>query len=59
MLILISKNIQDTVFDLMHVEPFQFPYGSFGQMAIIFGADVSTSVHVYDKKNYILILGEG
>ena len=31
----------------------------FGRNAIIFGADMSYSVHVNNKKKYILIIGEG
>ena len=31
----------------------------FGKNVIIFGVDMSSSVHVDDKKKYILILGEG
>ena len=37
---------------------FSFPSGGFGQNVIIFGVDVSSSVHV-DNKKYILILGKG
>ena len=38
---------------------FLFPDGSFPQNVIIFGADMSSSVHVDNKKKDILILGEG
>ena len=38
---------------------FSFPGGGFGQNVIIFGVDVSSSVHVDNKKKYILILGKG
>ena len=31
----------------------------FGKNCIIFGADMSSSVHVDNKRKYILILGEG
>ena len=31
----------------------------FGRNVIIFGADMSSSVHVDNKKKYILIFGEG
>ena len=31
----------------------------FGTNCIIFGSDMSSSVHVDNKKKYILILGEG
>ena len=33
--------------------------GSYGNNVIIFGADMSPSVHVDNKGKYILILGEG
>ena len=32
--------------------------GSFGKNVIIFGADMSSSVHIDNKNKYILILGE-
>ena len=35
---------------------FSFPSGVFGQNIIIFGVDMSSSVHVINKKKYILIL---
>ena len=38
---------------------FSFPGGGFGQNVIIFGVDVTSSVHVDNKKKYILILGKG
>ena len=38
---------------------FSFPGGRFGQNVIIFGADMSSSVHVDNKKKDILILGKG
>ena len=38
---------------------FTFPSGKFGQNIIIFGADMSSSVHVDNKKKDILILGKG
>ena len=38
----------------------QFSFGNgFGRNVIIFGADMSSSVHVDNKKKYILILGQG
>ena len=37
---------------------FSFPNDSFSQNVIIFGADMSSSVHVDNKKKNILILGE-
>ena len=36
-----------------------FPGGAFGQKVIIFGVDMSSSVHIDNKKKYILILGRG
>ena len=39
-------------------EKFSFGKG-FGRNVIIFGVDMSSSVHVNNKKKYILILGEG
>ena len=38
---------------------FSFPGGRFGQDVIIFGADISSSAHVDNKKDDILILGKG
>ena len=38
---------------------FSFPSGGFGQNVIIFGVDMSSSVHVDNKKKDILILGKG
>ena len=38
---------------------FTHPTGSFGNNAIIFGVDMSSSVHIDDKKKDILILGKG
>ena len=38
---------------------FSFPSSGFGQNVIIFGVDMSSSVHVDNKKKYILILGKG
>ena len=38
---------------------FLFTDGSFGKNIIIFGADMSSSVHVDDKEKDVLILGEG
>ena len=36
-----------------------FTDGSYGKNVIIFGADMSSSVHVDNKEKNILILGEG
>ena len=38
---------------------FPFPSGGFGQNVLMFGADMSTSTHVDNKKKDILVLGRG
>ena len=38
---------------------FSFPSGGFGQNVLIFGADMSTSTHIDNKKKDILVLGRG
>ena len=38
---------------------FLFTDGRMGKSFIIFGADMSSSVHIDNKGKYILILGEG
>ena len=38
---------------------FSFPSSRFGQNVIIFGVDMSSSVHVDNKKRDVLILGNG
>ena len=38
---------------------FSHPTGSFGQNAIIFGADMSSSTHANNKTRNILVLGKG
>ena len=38
---------------------FSFPGGGFGQNVLIFGADMSSSAHIDNKKKDILILGIG
>ena len=38
---------------------FSFPSGGFGQNVIIFGADMSSSPHIDNKRKDILILGKG
>ena len=38
---------------------FSFPGGGFGQNVLIFGADMSSSAHIDNKKKYILVLGKG
>ena len=42
----------------MHSE-FSLPEGSVGKIAIIFGVDMSSSLHTDNKKKDILILGKG
>ena len=38
---------------------FSFPSGGFAQNVLIFGADMSTSIHIDNKKKDILVLGRG
>ena len=38
---------------------FPFPGGGFDQNIIIFGVDMNSSIHVDNKKKYVLILGRG
>ena len=38
---------------------FSFPGGGFGQNVLLFGADMSSSIHIDNKKKYILVLGRG
>ena len=38
---------------------FSFPSGGFGQYVLIFGADMSSSIHIDNKKKEILVLGRG
>ena len=38
---------------------FSFTGGGFGQNVLIFGADMSTSIHIGNKKKDILVLGRG
>ena len=38
---------------------FTFPGGGFGQNVLIFGVDMSSSVHIGNKKKDILVLGKG
>ena len=37
---------------------FSFPGGGFGQNVLIFGADMSSSAHIDNKKKDILVLGK-
>ena len=62
MLILTSIDILVMELDLMEEDFFFFfvhPDGETGKNVIIFGADMSSSVHVDNKKKDILILGKG
>ena len=63
MLILTSIDILVMEMDLMEEDFFFFfflhPDGETGKNVIIFGADMSSSVHVDNKKKDILILGKG
>ena len=43
---------------MIHSE-FLFSHGSYGKNVIIFGADMSSSVHVDNEGKDILILGKG
>ena len=38
---------------------FSFPSGGFGQNVLIFGADMSSSIHIDNKKKDILVLAKG
>ena len=38
---------------------FSFPSSGFGQNILIFGADMSSSAHIDNKKKDILVLGKG
>ena len=38
---------------------FSFPGGGFGQIVLIYGADMSSSAHIGNKKKDILVLGKG
>ena len=38
---------------------FSFPSGGFGQNVLIFGADMSTTIHIDNKKKDILVIGRG
>ena len=38
---------------------FSFPSGGFGQNVLIFGADMSSSAHIDNKKKDILVLRKG
>ena len=38
---------------------FTYPGGGFGQNVLIFGADMTSSAHIYNKKKNISVLGKG
>ena len=59
MLILIKTNILDMELDLIEQGLYLLPTGRFGRNVIIFGVDMSSSVHVDNKGEDILILGKG
>ena len=50
-------SVYGTAFD--RKSSFSFPAGGNGQNVIIFGVNMSSSVHVDNKGKYILILGKG
>ena len=54
---MIQTNINDIGFDSR--SQFSLTDGNMRKNVIIFGADISSSVHVDNTGNYILILGEG
>ena len=49
-----NTNIQDMVLDLIQ-ESFSHPSGGDGKNVIIFGADLSSSVHANNKVNNVLV----
>ena len=54
----ISITILVIELDLIKKQFFFFPGGGSGQNVIILGAEMSSSVHVDNKGNHILILGK-
>ena len=52
-----NTNILVMVLDLIEDQVFHFSSGGFGQNVLIFGADISTSIHIDNKKKDILVLG--
>ena len=59
MLIQINTNIAATAESLILVQNFDFTDGSMGKNILIFGTDVSSSVHINNEGKDILILCEG
>ena len=51
------KSINILVIGFDRRSSFSFPSGGFGQNVLIFGADMSTSTHIDNKKKDILVLG--
>ena len=45
--------------DLIEDRAFSFPSGRFGQNVLICGVDMSSSAHIDNKKEDILVLGKG
>ena len=45
--------------DFSFFTSFSFPRGGFAQNELIFGADMSSSIHADNKKKDILVLGRG
>ena len=54
---LINMDILDMELD--RKGSFSFPSGGYGQNKITFGVDMSSSIHIDNKKKDILILGRG
>ena len=52
-------DIQDYGIGFDRRPSFSFPSGGFGQNVLIFGADMSSSIHINNKKKNILLLGRG
>ena len=52
-------NIGIPVMELGLTEEEVFPSDGFGQNVVIFGANMSSSIHIENKGKYILILGLG
>ena len=59
MLILINILIQGIKLDFIFVHFFQMLNSDWGKIAIIFGVDMTSSVHANNKKKDILILDKG
>ena len=55
----INTNIAATAQDLINVQNFHLQMEAWEKNLILFGADLSSSVHIDNKNKVILILGEG